>query len=322
MRKFKVLALLLVLVLIASVGCSPQDAKMNTLNFGAGGSGGSWYRLVSQLTEGLREEMPDMSFSVTEGGAHTNIRNVNEGKDVDMGIAALPDVKAALAQKGAFEEDGIDNVKVIMNFATDLAQFTTLTDSGIDSLYDVKDKRILPGRVGQGIEALTREVLALYDLDYETIEANGGSVTHASWSEAPGLINDNHIDLIAFKDTFPNARILEIEANNDAKVLGLEDEILDEFMEKHEGYFIGTIPAGTYKGQEKDANTVAHTTVFLVNGDVPDEVVYSVTKVLIENKDLYNEIPGNNIGEDPLLGITEEILHPGARQYFEEEGYL
>ena len=298
------------------------NVEIRSLNLGGGGAGGSWYLIMAQLSEKLKDSIPDVNVSVIEGGAISNVRLTNEGVDLDVGVASHPNVLDALAQKGAFAEDNIDNVKVIMNFAKDYVQFTVKADSGINSLADLSDKEILPGPNGWGIEVLTRKVLGLYDMDYDSIKANGGGVSHVSWGEAPSLIKDGHADMVAFKGAFPNAKIMEIEATNDAKVLGFDEDKLNEFLAANAGYSAGVIPAGTYNGQTEDALTLSHTSVIFANGDLSDDVVYVMTKTLMENADYFSQIEGVSITDNPVEGIDVDMIHPGALRYYEEQGIL
>jgi hypothetical protein len=298
------------------------NIDIRSLNLGGGGAGGSWYLICAQLSEKLKETMPDVNVSVIEGGAISNVRLTNEGVDLDVGVASYPNVLDALGTANAFAEDNIDNVGVIMNFAKDYVQFTVKADSGIESIADLSDKVVLPGPNGWGIEVLTRDVLGLYDLDYDTIKANGGGVSFVSWGEAPSLIKDGHADMVAFKGAFPMAKVMEIEATNDAKILSLGEDKLDDYIAGHSGYAKGVIPAGTYKGQAEDALTLSHTSVLFANGDLSEDVVYVLTKTLYENADYLSQIEGVSINENPVEGVDPAVIHPGALRYYEEQGIL
>lgn len=316
------LTVVIIMTLIVGFSGVIEAREYKDLIIGGGGVGGSWYLCAAQISELIRQEMPDIPVSVIEGGAIANVRLTNEGRDMDIGFASLPNVLTALSNKGVFEGENIDNIAPIINFATDFVQFTVLVKSGIDSIADLADKRILPGPKGWGIEALTQQVLALYGLSYDSIKANGGGVSHVSWGEAPSLMKDGHADMVAFKGAIPLAQTLEIEATNKAKVLGIDEEKLDKFLADVPGYFKGNIPAGSYKGQTEDALTLSHTSVIFVNKDLPEDLVYTITKLIMENSDNLNQIKGLNVGKEPLAGIDSSLLHPGAKKYYEEAGIL
>lgn len=318
----KIIALSIIFVFLLTVGFTGvAQAEVRDIIITSGGTGGSWYLLGAQLGELIQSNM-DIPTSVIEGGEIPNIRLTNDGRDADIGIASLPNLLAALEGNSPFDEDNIDNISPIINFSLDYAQFTVLEDSDIESFEDLSEGRILPGPKDWGIEVLTRKVLALYDLDYESIKDAGGSISYVSWGEAPSLLTDGHADMAAFKGTYPNANIMQIESTHDAKVLNIDDDKIQQFIEENAGYLEGTIPEGTYSGQDEDVTTIAHTSLLFVNNDLPDDIVYEIVGLLIENKDSLNEIEGIEMEDDILLGIEPELLHPGARKYYEDNGYL
>ena len=332
-NRFFLVILILLLTLAVVSGCGggeevPDGAEgekqnqVKSLVIGSGGAGGSWYLLGAQMSELLKNELPDIPVSVVEGGAISNVRLTDGGQDMDVGMASLPNILDALSHKGPFKEDNINNVAPVINFATDFVQFTVLADSGIDGFEDLADKRILPGPKGWGIEALTQKILDMYGLSYEKVKENGGEISFVSWGEAPSLLKDGHADMAAFKGAIPISNIMEIEATNKAKVLGLDENKVEEFLKGKEGYFKGSIPAGSYKGQSTDALTIGHTSVLFVNKNLPEDLVYDITRILMENHDKFNQIEGVLIGEDPLKGIDPALLHPGAKRYYEEKGLL
>ena len=64
--------------------------------------------------------------------------------------------------------------------------------------------------------------------------------------------------------------------------------------------------------------------IFLVNKDVPDDVVYELSKILYEDADLKKFM-----GADPSLSLANATtglkggvipFHPGAQKYLEEKG--
>ena len=83
-----------------------------------------------------------------------------------------------------------------------------------------------------------------------------------------------------------------------------------------------TIPAGTYPGVDKDVQTIAQPNFLAVNGDVPEEHVYLLTKTLYENLPFLQAIhPATKAMavEQAMAGLPVP-LHPGAARYYVEAG--
>jgi TRAP transporter TAXI family solute receptor len=81
-------------------------------------------------------------------------------------------------------------------------------------------------------------------------------------------------------------------------------------------------PPGTYPNQSELIRTVASPNVLVTHEDIPEEVVYRVTKVIWENLATLQEIHGAT--KDMRLEIAIEglgaPLHPGSIRYYREMG--
>ena len=85
-------------------------------------------------------------------------------------------------------------------------------------------------------------------------------------------------------------------------------------------YYEVVIPAGTYRNQEEDINTLSVMAMLTVRAGLSDDLVYNITKAFFENLDML--AAAHRRGEDVSLegakdGISLEI-HPGAQRYYDE----
>ena len=82
------------------------------------------------------------------------------------------------------------------------------------------------------------------------------------------------------------------------------------------------LAAGTYPYQEKTITTAASPNVLVVRDDVPEEIVYNLTRLLWDNLATLQEIHSATKAmaiEVALNGIPVP-LHPGALRYYREQG--
>ncbi len=82
------------------------------------------------------------------------------------------------------------------------------------------------------------------------------------------------------------------------------------------------IPAGTYPGQEREVMSVAEPTLLVARADLPDGVVYQVTKAIFDNLTLLANIHPSmaSLKLDTALAQLPLPLHPGAARFFKEAG--
>ncbi|WP_192868219.1 TAXI family TRAP transporter solute-binding subunit, partial [Calderihabitans maritimus] len=84
-------------------------------------------------------------------------------------------------------------------------------------------------------------------------------------------------------------------------------------------------PAGTYEGQDEVARTVSQWAVLYVKKDLPEDLVYQLTKVMYENTEQIAQAHarGKQITiENATKGIAPVPFHPGAARYYREKGLL
>jgi TRAP transporter TAXI family solute receptor len=84
------------------------------------------------------------------------------------------------------------------------------------------------------------------------------------------------------------------------------------------------IPADTYPSQNEEVHTIAGTNVLAVRGDVDEEVVYQLTKLIYENLSVLGSIHEATklISIDHAYEGLPLPLHPGAIRYYKEVGLM
>ena len=62
----------------------------------------------------------------------------------------------------------------------------------------------------------------------------------------------------------------------------------------------------------------------IINKDVPEDVAYTIIKILCENIEEVHKINPANKNFDPKTGWKNVAvpLHPGAEKYYKEAGYM
>ena len=87
-------------------------------------------------------------------------------------------------------------------------------------------------------------------------------------------------------------------------------------------YVKGIIPAGSYKGQDKDVTNIDVWNLLVADKKMTDQMAYTIVKTLMEHKDdlvaVHRE--AKNITLEAQGSGSPIPMHPGARKYWEERG--
>ena len=103
-----------------------------------------------------------------------------------------------------------------------------------------------------------------------------------------------------------------------------EPEKIKEIVAKFPHYAPVAIPGGVYAGYDKDIPVVGAVGSLLTYEDMPEEVIYKITKMIHTNTKFLQERLNyfNSLSLEFALAGMSVPLHPGARKYYEEAGLL
>ncbi|MCC8194664.1 MAG: TAXI family TRAP transporter solute-binding subunit, partial [Deltaproteobacteria bacterium] len=133
---------------------------------------------------------------------------------------------------------------------------------------------------------------------------------------------DNQIDAGFVVAGYPTASVMDLSLTKDIDMLSFDDAFLAKLSKAHPYFVASTIPAGTYKGIDKDVKTCAVMAILVTHDKMPEDVIYKFTKAMFDNigEVHASHAKGKEINlESALDGLTVP-LHPGAAKYFKEKG--
>jgi TRAP transporter TAXI family solute receptor len=96
-------------------------------------------------------------------------------------------------------------------------------------------------------------------------------------------------------------------------------------VEENDYYRVATIPGGMYRGNEEDVVTFGVGATFVSSSQVPEEVIYVVTKSVFENFDDFKRLHpafANLKKEEMVKDGLSAPLHDGAAKYYKEAGLM
>src|SRR5699024_2616498 len=97
-----------------------------------------------------------------------------------------------------------------------------------------------------------------------------------------------------------------------------------EIIEENPYFETGEIPGDTYRGFEKDIETLGARNTFIVDATLEEDIVYDFTKAISEGHDELISIhpQAGEYNEDNALKGDVIPVHPGAEKYYKEIGLI
>jgi len=320
MRKTLSILLVLALVFVAFLGCGQQ--KTYQFSLATGGTTGTYYPLGTAFAKVITEYVDGVEVEARSTGA--SVANINLIKDGQADLAFVQNDIAYYAYNGvtldAFKDKPVKNIRGIMALYPEHIQIVTLAGSGINSVADLKGKKVAVGAPGSGVEANAKQILEIYGLTFDDLAL----ADHVSFKDAVAKLKNNQLDAAFLTAGYPTAAVKELASTKAIKLIPIDDEHAKMLSEKYPFYVQDVIPAGTYEGLNEDVKTVAVKAIMIGRADIPDDIVYKMVKAILDHKDEIAEAhaKGKLIGGQNAVDGMSIPWHPGAEKYFKEAGLL
>jgi TRAP transporter TAXI family solute receptor len=302
-----------------------------SLRFGTVGIGSAWYNYGAGIADLVKQQLPAGSSVdvLPKAGGVGNIKLIQSG-EIELGLSFAVTSAEGCGGFGAFKEKQTKIRGVLGGLDIYYVGTFVTKKSGITSWEDIaagKNKfHLLTTRPGGTGEQAVRQVLALLGSSKEAVAQKGGQIEATTRAGAAQTIKDGQADGWAHIVTKGHPGATQIVTINDMRVLPLPDKVIKGMVEKN-GWAPAEIPANTFKGQTEPVKTVKAATNLLARADVPDSVVYTVTKTIIENAAKLPKIHAALTDFNPKMAADPGLsgncpMHPGAVKYYKEAGLM
>jgi TRAP transporter TAXI family solute receptor len=165
------------------------------------------------------------------------------------------------------------------------------------------------------------DVLKAIDLDYQ----QDLTFENANTAHVPQMLQDGQIDAFFYTVGHPNQVLREVTAGSKkARFIPIEGRNINKLIRALPYYAKDVVPIDAYPqaGNTEDIPTIGTRATLMTGMDVPDDIVYAVTKSLFENLgDLRSLHPTlMRLTKENMFDGLSAPIHPGALQYYQEAG--
>jgi TRAP transporter TAXI family solute receptor len=284
----------------------PKPQEPQYISIAANPAGTPAYQWAAGLADILTKKM---SIKTTAEETKGYVENVT--------LIKKNDVEAAFSNSLMAFEAWNANKQVYgwINFADIHMHVFALQKSEVNSLADLAGKRVGLGQPGGtsllDAEAMLKEA-GLLD------KVKGFKVTVA---EQVDMLKNGQLDAGIWNGSIPVPAIMELAATQKIKLIPVPKDVVDKLSKNYPGYGPRTLPK-TYTGVDAAVETFGLQNLLMINGKVPEETVYQMTKVIYENlADLGNVHPVfKKMKKETMIFGMPIPIHPGAAKYYEEIG--
>ena len=301
------------------------QAQQQFISIGTGGVTGVYYPTggaICRLVNKGRKDHGIRCSAESTGGSVYNLNTVRAG-ELEFGVAQSDWQYHSYNGTSQFEDQGkFEDLRAV--FSVHPEPFTVLarSGSGIESFEDLKGKRVNVGNPGSGLRATAEVVMDAYGMTMDDFSV----ASELKGAEMAQALCDDKIDAMIYTVGHPAAAITEVTNTCDVDFVDMTGPVIDKLIADNSFYRKATIPAGMYKGQDKENTTFGVGATFVSSAAVPEETAYVVVQGSVRQFRGFQETASgvcqSERRRDDFKDGLSAPLHDGAVKYYKERGWM
>ncbi len=330
-------------VLAAAIGgvialTSVAEAQSPTFfRIGTGGAGGTYFPIGGTIANGI--SAPPGARPCDKGGqcgvpgliaiAQSTTASVFnnaavQNGELEAGLAAADVTRSMYLGEGKFEGKPHPKLRIVANLYPEDLHLVMPKGASINSLADLKGKRVGIAQAGSGTQVAVLQMLEAWGVTRDNMDE-----AELNNSQSAERLADGQLDAYFYAAGWPVAAMVQLSSTKGMSLHSFSDADLKKINGIIPAYIPSKIPGGVYEGITTETLTPAVSALLNVSSDLSDDLVYGITKALWNSntrKLLDNgHAKGKQITAETALDGVAELgvpLHPGAEKFYKEAGLL
>ena len=316
------------LVLIAAVvmlvvSCDPQQLAQQAggarrISIATGGTGGVYYPYGGGIAKLVTERLEGVAATAEVTAASVDNLKLLARERVEVAFTLADTLADAAAGRGTFEELGPVPARALGVLYRNYTHLVTVESAAIESIAALQGRVVSTGSPGSGTEVIALRVLRAAGVDPDSIRRQ----TLGAQGSVDAL-KDGKIDAFFWSGGLPTASILDLASTPRRRVRLLPNASVIETLQEKYGSELYTrieIPRGAYPGIESAVPVVGVANVLVVHEQFPEELAYSITRLIFERREELIAIhpEARNLDLSTAVRGSPVPFHPGAIRYYRE----
>jgi TRAP transporter TAXI family solute receptor len=289
-------------LLLVVTGCTDGTAEKRRVRIATGSPTAVYYAIGTAMGGIIERELPGTDATVLATAASAeNMELVSRGA-AEIGFAQA-DVLVPGGEPAA-------SLVALARVYDDLLHLVVRSDSTIDDLTDLNDRRVSVGARGSGTTVTVGRLLSVAGM------SNAVQRRELSLDDSILAMERGEIDAFFFSGGLPVSGIKQLRTEVGIRIVDLSDwagELRDAYGDV---YVVRDVPASAYS--LPPVATVGVPNLLVVSATMPEDLAYDLTRLLMERR---GELAAAHPAAERLelraaISTLPVPLHPGAARYY------
>ena len=285
------------------------------LSIAAGGTGGVYYPLGGGIATMIGNDIEGYSATVQETNASVDNLLLVQTEAADLALVVGDVVSDAVEGIGSFADNPVD-ICSLGNLYNNYMQLVTSAGSGIESVEDMKGKRVSVGSPSSATEVGAVRILESAGINVET-DIDRRQLGAAETADA---LRDGTIDAGFWSGGLPTGALVDYASTGDMVLVNFGEYAEALATEFGEYYVEQEIAANTYEGQSEAVSVIVSPNLLVASNSMDATLQEQITAAIFDNKDALiqvhpaaEELDAATAGNVPYITTCA-----GAQTYFDK----
>jgi hypothetical protein len=240
--------------------------------------------------------------------------------DADLAILQNDIAFYALQGTKPMFDKAVPNIRGVASLYPEHVQIQARKDAKITSVRDLKGKKVSVGPLGSGTEQNAIQILEVYGMKLDDL----GKVERLTATESSDYVKDNRVDAAFYTVGVGAPGLTDTALMRECVIVPIEGPQVEALIKKYPYYAKDKVPAGIYKGTDKEVPTVSVLAILVAKSELEEDIVYRITKAMFDSIKTIEtaHAKGKEVKlEKALIGMPIP-LHPGAEKFYKEKGMV
>lgn len=290
-------------------------SNIQTIELGTATKGGGFELYGHTLASVVNSiDSPVKLKPIHTKGSKQNLKWLAQDKIV-LGLVEGNAARQAMEGIGRAKID----LKVLSVMYPNPGMFVVRADSPYQSIEDLKGKPIAFGTKASGLRILVNDVLNGLGLDPA---GDFQKIILSKAAQGPKLVLDNKAEALWGAGIGWPGFVKVANSNVGARFIPPTQTQINTILKKHPHLRRMTIPAGTYKGQDRDIHSIGLWSLILISPTVSEDTAYHLAKAIHQSEAMMaNKLKQGRYttANNTVNNVDSELLHSGVVKYYREQ---
>jgi TRAP transporter TAXI family solute receptor len=289
----------------------PSSALSYELLLGAGEPGSFSYFAGKAVCRAINKAEGGLTCRVVPSSSYTdNLTNIQSGS-LDLALVNSKIIYDAFHGRGLFRFVSLDydQLRLLMPLYREPVTLIVRKDAKVSSVQDLAGKKINVGAPFSLQENVFSEIMVAEGWQSRSFRlVQKLSAVHAQDFIA---LHSGSVQAMIHVGMHPDRRIEQSLAGKSTAIVGVSGQSIDRLIKGGSGFYMHSIPAGTYPGHDRSIETLALESMLVTSADADRDMVAMILDALLQARDSLQYAHPSFLKESvDVETLNNSYLHP------------